>query len=53
MLGPALRYAHGPSHVRAALEGAGLAIDHFEPACCRTERAVPVEGLVVVARRVG
>jgi predicted TPR repeat methyltransferase len=51
MLGPALRYAHGPSHVRAALEGAGLAIGHFEPACCRTERGVPVEGLVVVARR--
>jgi predicted TPR repeat methyltransferase len=51
MLGPALRYAHGAAYVRAALEGAGLAIEHFEPACCRTERGAPVEGLVVVARR--
>jgi predicted TPR repeat methyltransferase len=53
VLGPALRYAHGAAHVRAALQGAGLLIDHFEPACCRTERGVPVGGLVVVARRVG
>lgn len=49
-LGPALRYAHGAAHVRSALQGAGLAVDHFEPACCRTERGVPVDGLVVVAR---
>lgn len=52
-IGPALRYAHGAPHVRAALRDAGLAIDHFEPAWCRTERGAPVEGLLVVARRTG
>jgi predicted TPR repeat methyltransferase len=51
MLGATLRYAHGAAHVRSALADAGLATDHFEEACCRTEKSVPVEGLVVVARK--
>src|SRR5690606_27509500 len=29
LLGASLRYAHGGPHVREALAGAGLAIDHF------------------------
>lgn len=51
MIGAALRYAHGAAHTRAALRAAGLAIDHFAEAWCRTENGVPADGLVVVARR--
>jgi predicted TPR repeat methyltransferase len=53
LLGHTLRYAHGQAHVRDALTRAGLAVAHFEEACCRTEKGVPVDGLVVVARRGG
>jgi predicted TPR repeat methyltransferase len=44
-----LRYAHGVAHVRAALAGAGLAALHLAETSTRTEKGVPVAGLVVVA----
>jgi len=45
-----LRYAHGATHVRAALEAAGLALVSLDSAVTRTEKGVPVPGLIVVAR---
>jgi len=45
-----LRYAHSADHVRAALESAGLAVLALRPAATRTEKGVPVSGLVAVAR---
>jgi predicted TPR repeat methyltransferase len=44
-----LRYAHGADHVRAALEAAGLQCLFLEPASTRTEKGVPVPGLLAVA----
>jgi predicted TPR repeat methyltransferase len=44
-----LRYAHSADHVRAALERAGLDLMALDPASKRTEKGVPVSGLVVVA----
>jgi predicted TPR repeat methyltransferase len=49
LLQPTLRYAHSASHVRDALEGAGLAPLLLEPASPRTEKGLPVNGLVAVA----
>jgi len=49
LLQPTLRYAHAASHVRDALEGAGLAPLVLDPASPRTEKSVPVNGLVAVA----
>jgi predicted TPR repeat methyltransferase len=46
-----LRYAHSAEHVRAALEHAGLTVLALQPAATRTEKGVPVSGLVAVARR--
>jgi predicted TPR repeat methyltransferase len=46
-----LRYAHGTDHVRAALAGAGLALAQLARTSFRTEKNVPVPGLVVVAQR--
>ena len=45
-----LRYAHGATHVRAALAAAGLALVSLDSAATRTEKGVPVPGLIVVAR---
>jgi predicted TPR repeat methyltransferase len=45
-----LRYAHGAVHVRAALQAAGLNIVSLDSAATRTEKSVPVPGLIVVAR---
>jgi predicted TPR repeat methyltransferase len=45
-----LRYAHGAAHVRAALEAAGLTLVSLDSASTRTEKGVPVPGLIVVAR---
>jgi len=45
-----LRYAHGEAHVRDALRAAGLAVVSLDAASTRTEKGVPVPGLVVVAR---
>lgn len=46
-----LRYAHSAAHVRAAMDG--LAIVSIEPASTRTEKNVPVPGLIVVAKKEG
>jgi predicted TPR repeat methyltransferase len=51
VLQPTLRYAHGEGHVRAALAGAGFVLHHLAPASTRTEKGVPVAGLVIVAGR--
>ena len=52
-LQPTLRYAHGADHVRAVLDGAVLTLLHLAAASTRTEKSVPVDGLVVVARHGG
>jgi predicted TPR repeat methyltransferase len=49
VLGEKLRYAHSVEHVRVALEAAGLSVLSLAAASPRTEGAVPVSGLVVVA----
>ncbi len=49
MLRDTLRYAHGAAHVRAALAVAGLTLITLEPATTRTEKGVPVPGLIAVA----
>jgi predicted TPR repeat methyltransferase len=50
-LGAALRYAHSDDHVRAAIDHAGLNLLGLDTAATRTEKGVPVPGLVVVAAR--
>ena len=50
LLRDTLRYAHGAAHVRGALSLGGLEPVILEPASTRTEKGVPVPGLVVVAR---
>ncbi len=47
---PTLRYAHAAGYLHAVLAGAGLAAVHVEPVSVRTEKGVPVDSLVVVAR---
>jgi predicted TPR repeat methyltransferase len=44
-----LRYAHGASHVRAALAEAGLKAVSLDSASSRNEKGSPVLGLIVVA----
>lgn len=44
-----LRYTHGADHVRAALAAAGLKPISLDSAATRTEKNVPVPGLIVVA----
>ena len=44
-----LRYAHGAAHVRAALAAAGLQLVSLDSAATRTEKNVPVPGLIAVA----
>jgi predicted TPR repeat methyltransferase len=51
VLGEKLRFAHGAAHVRAALEGAELALCQMTQASTRTENGVPVPGLLVVAQK--
>jgi predicted TPR repeat methyltransferase len=46
-----LRFAHSEAHVRGALEQAGLALLSLQATSTRTEKKVPVPGLLVVARR--
>jgi predicted TPR repeat methyltransferase len=46
-----LRYAHSPTHVGAALSAAGLQLVSLDFATARSEKGVPVPGLVGVARR--
>ena len=45
-----LRYAHAESHVRGALDAAGLQLVSLDSAPARSEKGVPVPGLVVVGR---
>ncbi len=47
---PTLRYAHGEAYLRKVLSEAGLALAHIAAASVRTEKGVPVDSLVVVAR---
>jgi predicted TPR repeat methyltransferase len=49
VLGHGLRYAHSAATVRASIEAAGLMLDQLDVASSRTERGVPVPGLVAVA----
>jgi predicted TPR repeat methyltransferase len=51
-LGARLRYAHGADDVRAGLEAGGLALRLLDTVSIRTENAVPVPGLCVVAERI-
>jgi len=46
-----LRFAHSEVHVRAALDAAGLSILSLQEVSTRTEKKIPVPGLMVVARR--
>jgi predicted TPR repeat methyltransferase len=50
MLRDTLRYAHGAAHVHDALAAAGLTPVSLDSASTRTEKGVPVPGLIVVAR---
>jgi predicted TPR repeat methyltransferase len=50
LLRDTLRYAHGTAHVRAALQAVGLSLVSLDSAATRTEKGVPVPGLIVVAR---
>jgi predicted TPR repeat methyltransferase len=44
-----LRYAHGAAHVRAAMMSAGLRILQLTEVSTRSEKGMPVPGLLVVA----
>jgi predicted TPR repeat methyltransferase len=46
---PTLRFAHGESYVRAILGAHGLLVRRLAKTSVRSEKGVPVEGLVVVA----
>jgi predicted TPR repeat methyltransferase len=48
ILRESLRFAHGEAHLRAAATAAGLATALLEPASTRTEKGLPVEGLLAV-----
>jgi predicted TPR repeat methyltransferase len=47
---PTLRYAHAEDYVRAVLRNAGLAVARIDRKPIRSEKAVPVDSLVVVAQ---
>jgi predicted TPR repeat methyltransferase len=47
---PTLRYAHGEAYVRRALGDAGLAIAILVKTPVRSEKGIPVDSFVVVAR---
>jgi predicted TPR repeat methyltransferase len=51
IIGEGLRTAHGADYLRSAIAAAGLSLAHLEPVSPRTERGVPVRGLVVVATK--
>ena len=46
-----LRYAHGADHVRAAISVAGLRDIQLTAASTRSEKGLPVQGLLAVAQR--
>jgi predicted TPR repeat methyltransferase len=47
---PTLRYAYSEAYLRSALGKSSLTLLHLSPASVRSEKGVPVDGLVVVAR---
>lgn len=51
LLRETLRYAHGEAHVQRALATAGLKPVSLDSASTRTEKGVPVPGLITVATR--
>jgi len=51
VLGNGLRYAQSERYLRDLLAGAGLVVASLAHASIRTEREVPVPGLVIVARK--
>jgi predicted TPR repeat methyltransferase len=51
LLRETLRYAHGEAHLRRALRAADLKPVSLDSASTRTEKGVPVPGLIVVATR--
>lgn len=46
---PTLRFAHGENHLRQMLNAARLPVQHLAKTSVRSEKGVPVDGLVVVA----
>jgi predicted TPR repeat methyltransferase len=48
---PTLRFAHGEACLREAIAAAGLTLLKLAEAAIRTEKGIPVSGLVVVAKR--
>jgi len=48
-LQPSLRFAHSEHHVRGALAAAGLQIVALTSVSTRTEKGVPVPGLLAIA----
>jgi predicted TPR repeat methyltransferase len=51
VIGQGLRYAHGATYVRAAVESAGLELPLLEDRSARNEDHAPVPGLVAVAAK--
>jgi len=51
LLRETLRYAHGKAHVRRAMAAAGLKPVSLDSVSTRTEKGVPVPGLIAVAKR--
>lgn len=51
LLRDTLRYAHGEAYVQKAIAGAGLRPVSLDFASTRTEKGVPVPGLIVLAKR--
>jgi predicted TPR repeat methyltransferase len=47
---PTLRFAYGAAYVRRVLGDASLAVVHLAEVSVRTEKGVPVDGLVVIAQ---
>jgi predicted TPR repeat methyltransferase len=47
---PTLRFAHAETYVRETLGATGLAVAHLAETPVRSEKGVPVDGLVVVAQ---
>jgi predicted TPR repeat methyltransferase len=50
LLRDTLRYAHGEAHVRHAIDTGGLELVRLDRVSSRSEKGLPVPGLVVVAR---
>ena len=46
---PTLRFAHGETYLRGLLSANGLTVRHLAKTSVRSEKGVPVDGLVVVA----